>query len=127
MVCKQGHEFEGKLSCPVCANEASAAMLMGFAERAIRNRERTYRTLDHVVVNADYWRRALRQQYGNDHLSLTDVRVPAMCGAMLALADMARQQGRVLKAIQEEQLSGKCRKCEARLTALSSEAGAKSV
>lgn len=100
-------------------------MLVEFLERAIRNRERTYRTLDHVVVNADYWRRALRQQYGNDHLSLTDVRVPAMCGAMLALTDIARQQGRVLKAIQEEQTSGKCRKCEARLAALSSEAGAR--
>lgn len=119
MVCKQGHTFEDKLSCPTCAKDASAAMLVEFMERAIRNRERVYRILDHAVVGPEYWRRVLREQ----GVDLNDLAIPALCGATVALSEVSRQAGRVHKAIQEEQPGGKCRKCEARLAALSSEAG----
>lgn len=122
MVCKQGHTFEDKLACPTCAEQASAAMLMEFLERAIRNRERTFRTLDHIVVNADYWRRVLRDQ----GVSLNDLAVPVVCGSLVALSEIGRQQGRIHRAMKIEQESGKCRKCEARLAALSSEAGTRS-
>jgi hypothetical protein len=123
MVCKQGHEFHDKLSCPICAQDASAAMLVEFMERAIRNRERVYRILDHHIVGPDYWRPVLREQ----GVGLNDLAVPALCGATVALSEVSRQVGRVLKAIQEEQPGGKCRKCETRLAALSAETNAKSV
>ncbi len=123
MICKQGHTFENKLSCPTCAQEASAAMLVEFLERAIRNRERVFRVLDHCVVGPDYWRRTLREQ----GVGLNDLAVPALCGSPVSLSEIGRMVGRVHKAIQEEQPSGKCRKCEARLVALASEADAKSV
>lgn len=122
-LCRQGHIFDGAttLACPTCAQQASAAMLVEFTERAIRNRERVYRILDHAVVAPDYWRRTLREQ----GVGLNDLAIPALCGATVALSEVSRQAGRVHKAIQEEQPSGKCRKCEARLAALSSEAGAR--
>lgn len=117
--------FDGAVAlvCPTCAQQASAAMLVEFLERAIRNRERTFRTLDHIVVVPDYWRRVLRDQ----GVGLNDLAVPALCGATVALSEISRQVGRIHKAIRDEQPSGKCRKCEARLAALSAEAGAKSV
>ena len=89
-------------------------MLVEFLERAIRNRERVFRVLDHCVVGPDYWRRTLRGQ----GVGLDDLEVPVLCGATVALSEASRQVGRVHKAIQEEQPSGKCRKCEARLAGL---------
>ena len=121
--CRQGHTFDGAatLACPTCAQDASSRMLIEFLERAIRNRERVFRVLDHCLVGPDYWRRVLREQ----GVGLNEIAVPALCGATVALSEVSRQVGRVHKAIQEEQPSGKCRKCEARLAALSSEAGAR--
>lgn len=121
--CRNGHTFDSAatLACPTCAQAASAAMLVEFLERATRNRERTFRTLDHIVVNADYWRRVLREQ----GVGLNDLAVPSLCGAVVALSEIGRMVGRIHKTIQEEQPSGKCRKCEARLAALQSEASAR--
>ncbi len=114
--CRQGHTFDGAvtLACPTCAQDASSRMLIEFLERAIRNRERVFRVLDHCVIGPDYWRRVLREQ----GVSLTELEVPALCGAAVGLSEIGRQVGRVHKAIQEEQPNGKCRKCEARLAAL---------
>jgi hypothetical protein len=122
MICKKGHEFHDKLSCPTCAAESSAAMLREFLERAIRNRERVFRVLDHCIVGPDYWRRVLREQ----GVGLNDIAVPALCGATVALTEVSRQVGRVHKAIQEEQPNGKCGRCEARLLALAKLAGTSS-
>jgi len=123
MVCKQGHTFEDKLSCPTCAAESSAAMLREFVERAIRNREQVFRVLDHCIVGPDYWRRVLREQ----GVGLNEIAVPALCGATVALSEVSRQVGRVHKRIQTEQENGKCRTCEARLSALAAETGTRSV
>lgn len=114
--CRQGHTFDGAvtLACPTCAQDASSRMLIEFLERAIRNRERVFRVLDHCIVGPDYWRRVLREQ----GVGLNEIAVPALCGATVALSEVSRQVGRVHKAIQEEQPSGKCRKCEARLIEL---------
>lgn len=118
MICKQGHEFFDKLSCPVCAKESSAAMLVEFLERAVRNRERTYRTLDHITVNADYWKRSLQKQ----DVGTTEVEVPMLCGAVRPLAEIARAIQRIVKRSAEDQEYGKCYRCESRLVALTSEA-----
>lgn len=122
MVCKNGHEFHDALACPVCAKDASGRMLVEFLERAIRNRERTYRTLDHVTVNADHWKRTLREQ----GVGTVEVEVPMLCGAVTPLAEVARAVQRIVKRSAEEQEYGKCRGCEARLAALASEAGTRS-
>jgi hypothetical protein len=121
MVCKQGHEFHDALACPVCAKTASAAMLVEFLERAIRNRERTYRTLDHITVDVNYWRRVLREQ----GVGLNDLDIPALCGATVPLAEATRMMGAINRGSKDEQPHGKCRACEARLAALSAEAGAR--
>jgi hypothetical protein len=89
-------------------------MLVEFLERAIRNRERVFRVLDHCVVGPEYWRRTLREQ----GVGLNDLAVPALCGSPVPLSEIGRMVGRVHKAIQEEQPSGECRKCEARLAGL---------
>lgn len=114
MVCKQGHTYSDSLACPTCAQEGSARMLRDFLERAVRSREKTYRVLDHIVVNADYWRRSLAKQ----GVALNELYVPALCGALVSLAEV----GRVFK--KPEQEHGKCARCEARLVALASEARA---
>jgi len=95
-------------------------MLVEFLERAIRNRERTYRTLDHITVNADYWKRALAKQ----GIGTLEIEVPMLCGAVTPLAEVARAVQRIVKHSTEEEAHGKCYKCEARLAALSAEAGA---
>ena len=120
MVCKQGHEFHNTLACPVCAKSASAAMLVEFLERAIRNRERTYRTLDHITLSADYWKRSLAKQ----GVASVEIEVPMLCGAVTPLAEVARAVQHIVKHSAEEELYGKCSRCEARLAALSAEAGA---
>lgn len=122
-VCRNGHTFDRavSLACPVCAKESSAAMLIEFLERAVRNRERTYRTLDHITVNADYWKRSLQKQ----DVGTTEIEVPMLCGAVRPLAEVVRAVQRIVKHSAEEQEYGKCRGCEARLAGLSAEAGAR--
>lgn len=88
-------------------------MLNDFLERAMRSREKTYRSCDHIVVSAEYWRRTL----GKQGVALNELMVPALCGAPLSLAEV----GRAVK--KEEQDKGKCPKCESRLVALTSESG----
>ena len=120
-VCRNGHSFDSakSLACPVCAKSASAAMLVEFLERAIRNRERTYRTLDHITLSADYWKRSLAKQ----GVASVEIEVPMLCGAVTPLADVSRAVQRIVKHADKEQGYGKCYKCEARLAALSAEAG----
>jgi hypothetical protein len=95
-------------------------MLRDFLGRAVRNREKTYRTCDHIVVNADHWRRALSKQ----GVGLNEIRVPAVCGALVALSEVQRMIARVHRGTDKEQAYGKCAKCESRLVALTSESGA---
>lgn len=120
MVCKKGHEFHDALACPECAKDASEGMLRDFLERAVRSREKTYRTCDHIVVNAEHWKRALRKQ----GVGLDELLVPSLCGALVSLAEVTRMIGRIHRAASDEQLKGKCPKCESRLIALTSESGA---
>ena len=122
-VCRNGHSFDGakSLACDVCAKDASVRMLVEFLERAIRNRERTYRTLDHITLNADYWRRSLAAQ----GVGVNDLEVPMLCGATVPLDEVRKAVQRIVKHSAEEDPHGKCYKCEARLAALSAEAGAR--
>ena len=122
-VCRNGHTFDRavSLACPECAKSASAAMLVEFLERAIRNRERTYRTLDHVTLNAIYWKYTLSRQ----GVGTLEIEVPMLCGTVTPLAEVARAVQRIVKHSDKEQEYGKCGKCEARLAALSAEAGAR--
>jgi hypothetical protein len=90
-------------------------MLVDYMERGIRLREQTHRTLDHIVINAGYWRRILRDQ----GVALNELAVPAVCGALVALAEIGRMVVGINRASKDEQPKEKCAKCEARLVELS--------